>query len=537
MPDKHANALLSAYNLAFQGVIWIALLLLIKGHNDNQKQINSLKQQVDSLNALVAFLANQTSVSQSLSPVTWPGDGLGDLIVSGDLTVMGCVIWEQEVGLFQNSCTVLTSLLIDCVHGIPVELDTNESSGLILAPQCACEPHWVGPLCNIHDCYGRGVFELNTGLCECRVAGYTAKSMCQDSISTATECNVDLPIPPGERACYGQCVNGTCVCTKPGQLGRRCMQCAYPEINAYHCPKRTNWGVEFIDIMDGFAVCGGGYEFTSSDIVIMRGLNCNSTTCKDFLSLRSRCCNPLGVYASFNTTNGTSITGCPGWLNWTFNRLDFGAGTIFNDQIRLRYLQILEDHTGPGCNNSKAPTMDCLRRSYSTVQNSAWPLLELDRRPMQGYVIYLNEVSLGVDLSMGIKKYVRSIWSTTNTTVYLQGTGKYPGLPYRQRSQLYYIVIYGYPDVFCLSEHDANEWTQLGLSGQYEDILVSQMYWVNLLDQPGVFLPMEGYCGMFAIDENDGTKKFKRSILSASYPGSRNNGGYWWPLDQGTVLA
>lgn len=509
MSDIHALALLRAYTYARESVIWIALLLLIKCHTDLQSQVNELA--LAQVNMQGTTNSNADGNKKMAYPsITWPSDGLGDLTVQGDLTVRGCVLWQQEIGLFQNSCTVFASVIQKCVHGLP--------SGLVSNPQhskgdCICEMHWQGPNCDIHDCYGRGIFELNTGLCECRVEGYVSSSMCRDKLDADMDCKLDFPIPFGEKNCYGQCVNGQCICTLPGQIGIRCMQCAYPAIDAENCPGRSNWGVEYIDTDDQFGVCGGGYEFLSASIVVLRGLNCQSPTCRDFRSQRSRCCNPLAL---------ANFSNCPGWLNWTYNRADFGSNSVFNDQSRLRYLQILVDHD---CTSD-----DCLRRSYTAVQTSDWPMLGLDHRPMRGFVIYLNDLSLGLAFSDGTAKLVASQWLQSNTTVYLTGSGVYI-----DSQQLYFLVEYNYPQVFCLSDQDASKWDLLVLSNS---IPGRQIFWQNLLDQPGIFLPMQDYCGLFQINRRDG--KFRRrfgGVDNSVFPGSRVGGGYWWPLDQGTALV
>jgi hypothetical protein len=533
--DEHALMLRKAYSLARETVMWIALLLLIKGHTEQEGRISLLTGQMSELSSRVLGLSGTlTDMAETVSQyqsaagsITWPGDGLGNLLIDGDLTVTGCILWQQELGLFQNSCMVYTNLMHDCVHGVPSYLE-NAGAGAGLNgnnADCICEENWIGPVCDVHTCFGRGVFELNTGLCECKVAGYTASSMCEFNNLSGDNCSLDFPIPMGESNCYGQCVDGKCICTKAGQLGLRCMQCAYPEINEANCPGRTNWGLEYIDMDDQFAVCGGGYEFGSADNVVLRGLECTVPNCADFLSKRHLCCNPLAV--------AQSDIECSGWKTWTFNRLDFSSRSVFNDQYRQRYLQILTDHTGLGCNYSdimgtgfSSTADDCYLRAYNEVQTSDWPKLELGQVSLSGKVIFLNGLSLG--LAPGFPAYAKlwsSSWTNINTTVFQQSD---------------FILLYSRPYVFCLADGDITTTSQLMMSGTYIGAVARNMYWVNLLDQPGIFLPMESYCGRFVYDAENSKfqRRFELGGADASvFPGNRLNSGYWWSADQGTLLG
>lgn len=453
-----------------------------------------------------------------MNTLTWPADGYGSLVVEGDLTVKGCILWQQDIGLFQNTCTVYEDIFKDCVHGVVDRFNT------VNPVSCKCEKHWMGPLCNIHDCFGRGLYEITTGICDCKVANYTVESFCALKTSSEPLCTVDGPDGPEGPECHGQCVNNKCQCTLAGQLGQRCLQCAYPLVDEKLCPKRTNWGRDYINLEDGFGVCGGGYEFSSADIVILRALVCRDLQCKDFRDQRVRCCNPIAA----------SLTLCENWQSWTYNRVDFPtSGVVFHDMYRARYLQILLDHNGTGCDG------DCFQRSYNVIQSSDWPLLEVDAKPNRGYVIYGNGQSMGLEIVKNAK-VVSAVWSAvSNTTVYLKGSGTYvngiyEGTDFIPPSQLQMIMYYSYPMTFCLAAVNTATWSQLVLYGKSTPETSSQMYWVNLMDQPGVAFDPIDYCGFFRIE---GNKFFRREEGLAKYPGSRASYGYWWDQEQGVEIV
>jgi len=496
MPTKEKFR--QAYAVAKECVIWMALGLLIKGHNDlnfNFSHNDVVKVPVSDLSV------NNVNAKMNFSTLSIdPSRALPSTVVAGNLTVMGCVLIRQN-GIYQNSCTIFDLMMRGCVHGV-VDFGLTKSI-------CRCEPHWTGGLCDRHDCYLRGEWQLGAEFCLCD-RGYDSATNCKTR-------QVFHGCSTFGGNCQGVCVGNTCVCTLAGQVGRNCYRCASPVIDGLACPARYNWGVDFVNPFDGFGICGGGYEPNLPDLVVIRGLDCNRPNCRDFYMDRAFCCNPFAA----------SDLRCSLWRNWTYTQAAFLSTQekvtgVFNAPYRRRYLEMLRNHFD-GCSDGQSA---CLLRAWDAVQSGSWAQLSVDTRPNAVYTIGLDGQFLTVG-SQEENTVAAAIWDKTAALIYLIGSGAYSGL-----TQLQFILTYTAPYTYCLAGQDADTFTLTRLGFRFQ---TQTMYWINLRDQPGSLLPMHGYCGAFLTLGNT----FKRlSISRFDYPGTTPVGGAnWWMTNQGVVIA
>jgi hypothetical protein len=296
------------------------------------------------------------------------------------------------------------------------------------------------------------------------------------------------------------------------------VQCAFPVIGEKYCPGRTHWGRDYIDTVNRFGVCGGGYSDLAADILVFRGLNCQQKDCSDFTAMRVRCC-VLGLDSGL----------CPGWQEWVFNEVDFNeetGATVFNSLYHQRWLGVIHDHSS-GCTE-----FDCTLRAHAILETSDWPQLELDQRPNRAYILWseIAMASLGMGTAVWNGRLSEAVWSNQNTSVFLKGSGLYTGQLQRQ-----FILTFGMDNTgslvsYCLADENTKDWSQLLLYGMVTD-LDEQMYWVNVMDQPGIALPMHDYCGTFVV-EKISPYNWYRSRGSTVYPGARAGKGMWFTVEQ-----
>lgn len=480
--NDHAYELHRVNEIAKYCVLWFAVILLIKGHNDLKTDL--LKCSLN-LNHSQSESNTYTTVQMTV-PTPKIEDWDGDLRVRGNIYIDGgCMLWQQPLGVYQNSCVIFTQTHQDCVHGI---YDFIQSS-------CLCDDHWWGNLCNLHDCYGRGNFLLTTSTCKC-TENYLSSTMCQSSIADKSSlCDATN--------CDGMCIiiesgESKCVCTKPGQLGLHCRQCASPLINSTLCPGRFDWGVHYIskiESKDNFAVCGGGYTI-SPDVLIIRGLKCTKPDCADFYDERIVCCNPLSLRGGFNFS-----TDCLNWQTFTYGIADFpDNGTVFNTGYQQRYAKIIETHSPYNIECEDSLLNSCLQRADFEIQSSDWPLLRINAFPNRGYTLKLGKFYLSAKAPKSYTHLVPALWTLNESFIYLHGSGKYYGNEY----QLQHIFIYLSTGVYCLAKDRMDSKVHaMMFDGVFLSSYETWAYWINLKDQPGRVLPVSSYCGLFAVNVDD----------------------------------
>jgi len=466
----------SVLSFAKHTFVWISIFLLIKGHNDLRTSIVSLEQQL-------LMLPNETEkITSHYSIPTKPffyqePKTFGDFHISGSLTVDKCILWQQPMGVFQNSCTVFTQTHYDCVHGIMI--DVNGSLSV-----CKCDENWWGNICDMHDCFGRGEFSVAMSACICYMPAYGKYCESLES-NSQTPCNVEN--------CNGICINNNCVCNKKGQLGKNCYQCASPAINATLCPGRTDWSKVYYSQQD-FFVCNGGYT-SNPDILIIRYKNCrNGNDCTNVFHESNTCCNSVAF-------NGTT---CSLWQSFTYNINEYPntIGTVFNSGYQLRHMAILNEHNplSVACRSEDVNGNNCIARAANQIQESDWPLLHIDYFPNQAY--YLKRGQLYLSLGQDDKSYSHTIpaeWGTKITPLYLRPSGVFN---YENTKQFYYVMLFHFPDTFCLAKENMQVQTYATM---FESLYVSNIhdqtaYWINLRDQPGQALNIKTFCGNFIID-------------------------------------
>lgn len=444
MTTDHANILKYTYTLARDLVIWMAIAMLI--FRELQSPIFPIPipcqcEKVQGTKATESALNFQSNTFY------------GDVVILGNAKVQGCILWQQVTGIYQNSCTVFQEIGKSCIHGI-----WQDNS-------CQCTLHWEGALCDRHDCFGHGIYDLARGICQCN-GQYLTAGFCEFE-GVFSPCD-------GPR-CFGECMvmDGipSCVCTRPGQLGTECKQCAYPVIGNTDCPLRTNWGIEFVDINTQFAVCGGGYVEESPLLLLMAGLNCKKASCLDFHQAKYTCC--------LVTNMSNTPPECMDWIYTPYSMTDFleTDSTVFNTGYQNRYLNIIESHKL--CIEEE----NCLINAYREIQRSDWSQLQVDQVVNNARHILLNDYSLGLGKSGGT--FAEAIWKRDKTVVYLEGSGIY-----QETDQLVYIIYYAFPDIYCLGDR-TNDFAVLYVG--------PNLYWKNLRDQPGKLLP-RSYCGQFTKD-------------------------------------
>lgn len=501
--DFHTTNNQGIYNLAHAAILWIAILLLIKGNIDLQSQLNALP---------APSLGNEIFKPSAGVLVTGSApssDLLGDQVVLGNLTVQGCILWQQPNGIFQNSCTLFEFFNRDCVNGV-----------LTLGGLCLCEPHWFGPLCTRHDCYERGVFQVDTSSCDCNIL-YLDSSMC------ATPIPVNIPCSFDRKKCQGICINQQCICTLPGQIGLLCSQCAFPIISTTLCPMRKSWALEFVNVEEQFAVCGGGYIDSSSDALIIRALLCQTPDCSDFHNAKTVCCNPIAYNVYANILCGT-------WLSWQYNEQDYpSTKTVFNSVYRTRYLQIFNNYA-PTQSVCQTDMSGCLLRAYQQIQAGPWPLLTISPQKTKPNYIVLGDLFLTLAISDYSTHVAPVMWTKFKQAIYFTSTEQY-----FQNTELRYIFLYQGGNAFCLGPNSSSLFMARLLFGAAISPLEAGnlMAWINLEDQPGMALPAASYCGLFLVQDNKVLQSSTTSLSVVPFFGpSVNFIGYFWSYDKGVLV-
>jgi len=498
-------------------VLWISLLLLIKGHNDQQKDILFLRKHFAERSLPQHNnLDNQKPASPKALLYREPKT-LGDFYVAGNLMVDKCILWQQPMGVFQNSCTVFRQTHYDCVHGIMEEIGNN-----ITGHQCRCDPNWWGNLCDMHDCYGRGIFSVSSGKCACFSSGFG--KLCEILEPTiASSC--DKPAQ-----CQGTCMDNKCVCNKKGQLGQHCHQCASPLIDPALCPGRTDWSQPYVlNESSPFFVCGGGYVPFSPDILILRYTKCETSDCKHEHDLAITCCNPLAFSDAI----------CPGWGAFIYNLNDFPntTNTVFNTGYQLRYMAILNAHhpLSVGCIDENP--LACLARAANLIHSSDWPLLRINHLPNQAYYLQRGQLYLGLATANNNMHANEASWVSKKTPLYMKPSGTYDS---EGRFQYYYVMHYESPRTLCLGK----EWMDPQIYvDMFTSLFISSLnnqtaYWINLRDQPGQALNVKSFCGLFKIDNGDLIKIDTDNIHAAYYLGPyKNKQVKYWISKQNALLT
>lgn len=472
MTTAFENHVLQIFVYARHTVLWIAIALLIKVHTDVRQELTTLQATVKSFNLNNNLNPTaQAAVSIPSANALLSKPRLSDYVY-GDLRVQGCILWEQPLGVFQNSCTIVDQLHFDCVHGIM----RNTS--------CVCDPNWWGNLCDMHDCFGRGKFSVSTQECSCNEANldvYCGKT----SPGNENTCDLIQPV------CDGTCgfVEGaaTCVCTKTGQLGPACRQCASPYVDYHLCPGRQDWGKHYVDPDFKYGVCGGGYVPFSPNYLIIRAKLCLHASCLDFYIERAICCNPLAHNTSF----------CMAWLSFTYDATYFPAeNTVFNSGYQQQYMAIVNAHDpfSPSCEETP---LACLLRADHAISSADWPLLRVGSIPNQGYTIKRDQFYLGFPkTASSFSHYQSAAWTTEKTQLYLKPTGQF-----RADAQLHFIFSYQGANAFCLGGRLLTaDIYALMFTKQYEPLDALVTYWVNLRDQPGQALDPDEFCATFLVD-------------------------------------
>jgi hypothetical protein len=437
-------------------VLWIALILLIIGHNELRNDIQLLRTSAKenlSSNPIANFEVHHESTH--VGKFSLPSD----LKVSGNLIVDGCILWQQPLGIYQNSCTIFTQTNLDCVHGI------------LYKENCMCDENWWGSLCDMHDCYGRGIFQISTNKCRCHL-NFDASTMCGTRVVRPTPtCTLNT--------CQGKCViiNGisTCICTRAGQVGENCHQCASPIISSRLCPGRFDWGIDYV--ASSFGVCGGGYTSAIS-ILHIRYKICTDPHCLDFINERAKCCIDF------------SNMQCMDWQSFTFNSDHFDdTGVVFNSGYQKRYMAIVNTHSS--------------ENAFNLITASDWPLLRIGNLPNQPYTLSRNKFYLGLNSFRNrYPHYVLAIWTEKRTQLYLKESGFYYMLDF----QLHYVFIYEGLDTFCLGAEFITGalFAHLYDNGQFVPTSANVSYWINLRNQPGHSLHPT-VCAKFLVNINDNT--------------------------------
>ena len=521
--DIHKKEMKRNIDHAKHAIVWIALILIIKVCVDLRTDLDKLP-----VCACPAPTASVEHPNQQPYPVEQPSqEMLGNTVVWGDLTVRGCVTWQQPDGVLQNLCDFFTEIEEDCVHGI---FDVQQS-------ECVCLPAqgpWYGSRCDLHTCFFRGTFDVSSSTCICQ-SPYSSESMCEYAAAESPAgCTIEN--------CQGVCdADGQCACNKPGQLGPDCHMCASPLIDSALCPGRKNWATEYIDTAAGFAVCGGGYDLQSPFTLTIRGVpHCADKQCSKFHKEKIFCCNPLNFIGG-NYPKNASFASCWDWNTWIFNQQDYEnttQPTVFNSAYQKRYAATILQHSplSAACEDASS----CLQRAYNTIQTGDWPLLQIGNLPTRGYVIKRSALYLGLDASHASNGHVaRAIWKSAPTTFYLKSSNQYF---YNTDSLLQYLFYYVGEKTYCLSGNTLGAIEKAELFGKDASTFLSDYaYWTNLQDQPGSVLSAENYCALFNITLNKTPNEINlvRDPLQNSvlYMGpAANQNAYYYTASYGTYL-
>ena len=184
----------------------------------------------------------------------------------------------MEFGFQQSSQCPATS----CINGIPLQ----DRFG-----RCYCKCinlHWSGDQCNIHDCFGNGIFDIITQTCACSVGENTNTifadwSLCSLQISMSQL----SPFQPG---------------CELGIFGQSCqIRCGTHVIDGNSCPVRSNWmHDECVDVSDGTTqqsacFCGASFNPATPRSVDIKFMLCDGSVedcAYGFTTTSSVCCSP-----------------------------------------------------------------------------------------------------------------------------------------------------------------------------------------------------------------------------------------------------
>ena len=518
--DEHRKEMQRNIDHAKHCIVWVALILIIKVCVDLRTDLNNIP----------GCTCAQTTGGRAQSPLpqVFPvqettQEMLGNTVVWGNLTVRGCVFWQQSNGAVQNLCDFFDEIEDACVHGF---FDVQKS-------ECICLPAegpWYGNYCDLHTCFFRGIFDVSSSTCVCE-SPYTPESMCEFSApSISPGCSI--------ANCQGVCEDGQCYCTKPGQIGPNCHMCASPLIDSKLCPGRKNWATEYIDTTGGFAICGGGYDLQSPFVLAISGFpNCADEQCSIFHTKKIYCCNPLNFIGG--SPNTTAV--CNGWNTWVFNQQDYENSsqvTVFNSAYQKRYAAIILQHSplSAACDDARS----CLQRAYNSIQTGDWPLLQIGNLPTRGYVVRRSSLFLGLDATGSSSIHLaRAIWKNEPTTFYLKSSNQYLA---GSDNLLQFLFFYIGEKTYCLSGDALNAITKAELFGKDTSFFMSDYaYWTNLQDQPGSVLSARNYCALLFINLSKTPNEINlvRDPLKNSFmyigPAANQN-AYYYTASYGTYL-
>lgn len=437
-------------------------------------------------------------------------DVTGSLFVTGDVIVRGCMIWEQSPGLFRNSCKLYADWAsVPCKHGTPN----------LLYGTCTCDPHWSGIYCDIHDCHERGQW---TGLdCVCQPP-WTAATLC-----SARECDFhglmtlqdndpcvnvtwDCTALPN---CRGECVHNQCLCTTPGSMGYNCDQlCGDPVIDDTRCPGRGNWGLSYISQTAGFAVCGGGYVFETPLILQIKGIQCligDADCLQNFIDYAHICCAP-GIQCE-------DLSTIPGhWRSWKYVDTQTTQRSLFNAITREQFLSYYASCGSTTLNIS----MDCLRPAYLAVQEQLWAPLTVGELYKAGMYKCMRTSATTAFLGVtGSGPFRLAQWGVA-MNIWIEESGVVD--PF-STGQLYYLVQYNLMrGTLCLADTPMSPFRSIVM--QQSVVTLDLAYWVDLRDQPGMYLDRQDYCGLFSLADNTVRRRTAPYYLGvvSSLPGWTN---------------
>jgi len=183
-----------------------------------------------------------------------------------------------EYGLQQSSNCPDTS----CINGVPLR-DRFDN--------CFCQcinSHWSGNQCELHDCFGNGVFDPKTQSCVCDIPKNPALKFADWSL-----CSLQISIsqlPSIQTGC------------EVGKFGQLCqIECGTHTIDIDSCPVRSNWmHDECVDLSDGTreqsaCFCGASFNPATPRSVDIKFLLCDGSVedcAYGFSTTSAICCSP-----------------------------------------------------------------------------------------------------------------------------------------------------------------------------------------------------------------------------------------------------
>ena len=179
----------------------------------------------------------------------------------------------------------------DCVNGVVVKNEFDQC-------KCVCyNSRWIGAACDLHDCFGNGVYNVTSRLCDCRESEnyvYLSWSMCSAKV-------MKTDLGPIQTGCHN------------GEFGGLCQhRCGTDEIANTSCAWRENWmHDECIEISSETSVCfcGAIFDPRARNNVEVKYIVC-STLDDCVLSFKSTshiCCSPH-IDCSVNSVTKCSAT-------------------------------------------------------------------------------------------------------------------------------------------------------------------------------------------------------------------------------------